>query len=93
MESKKSDGFLTCMQACDTISLMCGMDFNSLITNSKEFMDACVVVLETKMSDLPIYMIKPIMKVQDDIAQMLGWERVKTGEGINGSSWAAILDV
>ena len=90
MESKKSDGFLTCMQACDTISLMCGMDFNSLIANSKEFTDACAVVLETKLSGLPVDMIGPIAHVQKTIREFLG---IEANEGFNSSTGTKILYV
>jgi len=91
MEEKIDDGFLTCMQACDTISLMLGMDINSLIANGLEFTKAIAIVLNTDIKKLPVGMVKPIANVQSAILEFL--EGNRENEDFNSGPWAKILNV
>lgn len=90
MSDKKGDSFLTCMQACDTITLMAEMDFSSLVTNIGELADACVIILQTRLSDLPEDMVEPIARVQYAVADMLG---IGVYESLNSGTRAEIFDV
>ena len=91
MELEKSDGFLTCMQACDTISLMCGMDYNSLIANSKEFTDACAVILKTKLSDVPESHVIFVTRMKSAVVEFLGIEGIY--ENLNSSAGAKVFNL
>ena len=85
MGTKLSEGFLTCMEACDTIELMGGMDFSSLVTNSEELIGAMVTVLETDMAELPVGMLKPIADLQRSILDFFDG---RLDEHFDCSAWA-----
>lgn len=80
------------MQACDTISLICGMDTNSMIMYEDDFVKACGVILRTQLSDLPEHMVKPIERVQRELAKFL---QIGLGahEDFNSSTGAKVLYV
>ena len=78
------------MQACDTIQLMCGMDFNSLIANKDELIEAMVTVLQTDLKQLPVEMIKPIAAVQEFIHDFFDG-RLRQHEDFDGSAGAEVL--
>lgn len=89
MGEKNNDGFLTCMEACDTIALLCKQDINSLIVN-REFMSACMTVLATRLVELPVDMVKPIAEVQKSIYDLLG---IEVYEDFNSGPWSKVLNV
>ena len=90
MDKKLDDSFLTCVQACDTIILLAGMDIKSLLANSSEFVAACTTVLGVRLTELPDSMVDAIAKLQIEIIALLGQD---VYEDFNGSSRPDILYV
>lgn len=87
---KNNDRFLTCLDACDTIILLDGMDAKSIIMNSQGLFDAYVTVLSTRFDDVPDYMVRPLAELKCAINNIFG---VGTHENFSGGPGATLLNV
>lgn len=86
MDTKKDDGFLTCLEACDTIAMLAEVDFETLMMNSVQLCEAFTIILDMDLTELPEYAVTPVAKMQKVVYEFLGIEALGDYENFNSST-------
>jgi hypothetical protein len=81
LTEENDDSFLTCLNACATITTLSGLPAKEANAHFTEVVDALAKIWNVRLDDIPEDLVVPYFKLRATVAEAIGYKYENYGSG------------